>query len=156
MLHFLFNSCLLLLYLTQQNTFLQTRRIISYIVNRDVKILRKRKNYKEQAKKFIDDQLKDPQYFNKFGAVHDVKSVGTSGDMAAVSKHSKEISWKATSLPDGPMYQKRYQEYLDNLPKGPTEEELAQMEKERYEKEIWIKIQKMGKTLDGQPFTRNA
>ena len=122
-----------------------------YIVHRDVKILRKKKNFKKQSEDYINQQLKDADYIKKgLHKVHEVKTIGVDGDMADASKHAKEISWRATTQPDGPKYAKRYQEYLKGLPTGPSEEQLAEWERERYEKEIWVKIQKMGKTRDGK------
>ena len=121
----------------------------NYVVERDLKILREKESYPKRAREYVENRLKDEDYSSEFGQFFVTKNVGVSGDMQNASIIAKEISWRETAQPKGPKWETRYQRYLDSLPKGPTEEQLAQWAKERSDKNIWIRLQKMGKTRDG-------
>lgn len=112
--------------------------IANYIKERDIAILRKQKNYPDQVRKYYEKRQTDPEYRK----VSEVKTVGMNGRLVEVADKAIDISWKATSAPDGPRWKERYEAWLASLPKGPTEEEIARWAKEKDEKEMWVKIQK--------------
>ena len=126
-------------------------KIHEYIVQRDLEILRKKKNVKLQTQEFIKQRLTDPLYKE----VSSTKTLGINGKLSDVAIAASDVSWKATSQPDGPRWKQRYEAWLASLPKGPTEEEIARWAKEKDEKSMWVKIQK-GLVLEQHEVVRLA
>lgn len=62
------------------------------------------------------------------------------GDFREVIELSRETSWRSTSKPYGEIAHKRYLEYLANLPKGPTQEEIIAKQQKANDNELWEKI----------------
>lgn len=53
---------------------------------------------------------------------------------------TKDHSWQSTSKPYGEIAHKRYLEYLANLPKGPTWDEIQDRKQRAQDRELWDQI----------------
>jgi hypothetical protein len=120
----------------EENTH-DMEKIYEYQLEKDLqKIVQRKGTYKSRAEAYNRIRETDPEYQeialpDRFGAY---------GDFNSVDFKLKEHSWQSTSKPYGVIAHKRYLEYLANLPKGPTKDEVQDKVQRGMDRELWEKV----------------
>jgi hypothetical protein len=116
---------------------LDLEKIYRYQLELDIEKINKRKgNYEQRTASYLRIRQEDPEYQQ----VAVTPQIGSDGDFRNVLKYTKDISWQSTTRPYGEIAHKRHLEYLANLPKGPTEQEIKDRKQRQMDKELWEKI----------------
>lgn len=112
-------------------------KIYQFQLDKDIQKMVKRKGpYKKRADLFMDIRHTDPD----FRSVAVPPKLGSDGEFVELLAHTATKSWQATSKPYGEIAHKRYLEYLANLPKGPTLDEIQDRKQRSMDRELWEKI----------------
>jgi hypothetical protein len=114
-------------------------RVYQYMLNKDVKKLKERTktNYASRSKVYIDTRMKDPVYVD----MNKVPMVGLLGNVEEVAEMTHDTSWRATTKPQGILYNKRFVRWRDGLPEGPTAETIMKHRRVRESKLLWKQVQ---------------
>lgn len=121
----------------EEHSTYDTEKMYTYQLDRDIKkMVSKRGSYAQREKKFMDIRMIDSEY----AAFADTKPFGNDGNFVELQRKTIPISWTATCQPYGEIAHKRYLEYLANLPKGPTEEEIKDKQQRVMDQELWTKV----------------
>jgi hypothetical protein len=92
--------------------------------------------FQERNERFLRLRHRDPIYHE----IAKTPNAGSDGNFTDLLKYTAEDSWRLTSKPYGEIAHKRYLEYLANLPKGPTEEEIHDKEQRTRDRDLWKKV----------------
>lgn len=112
-------------------------KVYQFQLEKDLaKIRQARGPYKERNDLYTQLRHEDPLYHE----IAKTAPLGQDGDFNALLPYTKDESWKQTSKPYGEIAHKRYLEYLANLPKGPTDEEIKDKEQRQKDKDLWKKV----------------
>lgn len=112
-------------------------KIYNFQLEKDLKKLRERKgSYKARVEKFTRIRESDPAYRE----IAIPPSLGEKGNFNQVDVTMIDHSWQSTSKPYGVIAHKRYLEYLANLPKGPTKNEIDDKIQRNMDRELWAKV----------------
>ncbi len=113
-------------------------KIYNFLLYKDIAKLKKRKNnYQTKVDAFNEEKIKDPNFqpFLTKGLM------GKDCKTCEVSQLASEISWRETTMPDGPRFKERLDTYIKNLPKGPTEKQVYRQKVLEAEKYLWEIVQ---------------
>lgn len=122
--------------LGEENPF-DVQKIYQFQLDKDIKKMTAKKGrYKDRSKRFLDIRQMDEEY--KRIAVP--SEIATHGNFVEILQYTTEESWKATSRPYGEQAHKRYLDYIANIPKGPTDEEIRDKAQRAMDKELWDNI----------------
>lgn len=124
---------------------LDAEKIVSFQLDKDLpKIVAYHGSFEELNREYYLGEKVKKQLFEKMdmkitptGEVVGTKTLGANGNIVKVAKYTADISWRETTKPHGIIAEKRYQEYLRNLPKGPTEAELRAVQQKKNDEELW-------------------
>lgn len=112
-------------------------KMYKYQLERDIKkIVEKRGHFAMKNALFLEARQTDADY----AELANPKKVGEDGNFIALQNKAIPLSWMSTIRPYGEIAHKRYLEYLANLPKGPTEEEIKDKKQRQLDQELWTKI----------------
>lgn len=112
-------------------------KVYRFQLEKDIaKIKKSRGTFKERNKTYESIRQEDPEY-QKIAAP---TLVGANGEFSSLLPYTKEESWRSTSKPYGIIAHKRYLEWLANLPKGPTEEEVRDKIQRKNDQELWRQV----------------
>lgn len=112
-------------------------KMYQHQLNHDInKLVKIKGSYKQRSEKFNEIRQNDPDYA-KLAAT---KPLGETGNFVELLQYTSRPSWQLTSKPYGEIAHKRYLEYIANLPKGPTEEEIRDKEQRKLDQELWTKV----------------
>lgn len=112
-------------------------KIYRYQLEKDLKKMVERKGtYKSRADKFTRIRESDPEYRH----IAIAPTFGAEGNFIDINAQTKLHSWQSTSKPYGVIAHKRYLEYLANLPKGPTKDEVQDKLQRHMDRELWEKV----------------
>ncbi len=113
-------------------------KMYSFQLAKDEEKIRKVKgSYKSRNQMYLGIRESDPYY----RVVANVPKMGKEANFKELLQHTTESSWRSTSQPYGVIAHKRYLEYLTNLPKGPSEEEIRDKLQRKTDKDLWDNIQ---------------
>lgn len=112
-------------------------KIYQFQLEKDIKKLtQNRGKFQDRNNRFLEARRSDPDYCR-----HAVpQTVGSEGRFNELLHQTIPLSWQATSQPYGDIAHKRYLEYLANLPKGPSEEELRDRAQRQMDQDLWAQI----------------
>ncbi len=120
-----------------ENAF-DTNKLYGFQLNKDIKKIRQVKGtYKSRNKLYLDIRENDPY----FKAIASAPQIGKNANFRELLNQTVENSWRSTSQPYGVIAHKRYLEYLQNLPKGPSADEILDKLQRKTDTELWDKIQ---------------
>eukprot|EP01039_Chlorochromonas_danica_P003628 gene3628-3973_t len=112
-------------------------KIYRFQLEKDVKKLTKnRGKFQDRNNRFLEARRTDPEYC-RYAVPQTVASDGRFNELL---NQTIPLSWQATSQPYGEIAHKRYLEYLANLPKGPSEEELRDKAQRQMDQDLWAQI----------------
>jgi len=122
--------------LGEENAF-DTQKIYQFQLEKDIKKINAVKGpYKVRNQHFLDIRKTDEMYRK----VAVPAQIATHGNFVEILEYTTEESWKATSRPYGEQAHKRYLDYLINIPKGPSDEEVKDKLQRAMDKDLWDKI----------------
>lgn len=122
--------------LGDDNAF-DTQKIYQFQLEKDIKkLIAKKGYYQDRNKRFLEIRQMDEEY--KRIAVP--SAIATHGNFIEIQQYTGEESWKATTRPYGEQAHKRYLDYLANIPKGPSAEEVRDKQQRAMDKELWENI----------------
>jgi hypothetical protein len=116
---------------------LDLEKLYNFQLERDIsKLIEKKGSYRERKKNFLETRETDPFY----QSIAAPTNVGAKGQFTEINSYVVEESWRSSSQPYGIIAHKRYLEYIKNLPKGPSLEEIKDRTQRRMDKELWEKV----------------
>lgn len=122
--------------LGEENPF-DRQKIYNFQLEKDIKKLAAKKGpYKERVKRHLKIRQMDEDY--KRVAVP--SDIATHGNFIEILEYTTEESWKATTRPYGIQAHKRYLDYIANIPKGPTDEQIRDKQQRAMDKDLWDNI----------------
>lgn len=120
----------------EENPF-DVQKIYQFQLDKDIKKMTKQKGtYEQRNGRFLAIRAMDEEY--KRVAIP--AGIATHGNFKEILEYTTEESWKATSRPYGEQAHKRYLDYVANIPKGPSEEEVRDKLQRKMDKELWENI----------------
>lgn len=112
-------------------------KIYKFQLEKDLKkIVARKGTYRDHYNSYMQVRESDPTY----RSIGVPSTLGADGDFGSVIEQTKENSWQSTSKPYGVIAHKRYLEYLANLPKGPTKDEIQDKMQRSMDRELWEKV----------------
>lgn len=122
--------------LGEENPF-DRQKIYNFQLEKDIKKMTAKKGrYKDRNNRFLQIRKLDEDY--KRVAV--ASDIATHGNFIEILEYTAEESWKATTRPYGVQAHKRYLDYIANIPKGPTDEEIRDKQQRAMDKDLWDNI----------------
>eukprot|EP00597_Dinobryon_sp_UTEXLB2267_P007232 CAMPEP_0170095938 /NCGR_PEP_ID=MMETSP0019_2-20121128/28267_1 /TAXON_ID=98059 /ORGANISM="Dinobryon sp., Strain UTEXLB2267" /LENGTH=825 /DNA_ID=CAMNT_0010317791 /DNA_START=242 /DNA_END=2716 /DNA_ORIENTATION=+ len=117
-------------------------KIIQFQISKDIeKLIAAKGSYKERSEKYLSMR----QEHADFVEISAVPKMGMNGDFRQISRLTRDRSWRISSKPYGEIAHKRHLEYIANLPKGPTKDEVIAVQQRKIDEELWDKV-KYGRT----------
>lgn len=114
-----------------------TDKIKDFQMKKDIeKIKQVRGDFKKRNNLYLKIRETDPYY----RVVAQKKKLGRNAQFNDLLPYTVDASWRATSQPYGIIAEKRYQEYIANLPKGPSLEEVEDKLQRRTDHQLYRKI----------------
>jgi hypothetical protein len=121
-----------------EETSFDVDKLYGFQLEKDIKKIRTMKgSYEARNNMYLNIRATDPYY----QAVASVPQLGKRANFRDLLQHTTETSWRVTSQPYGVIAHKRYLEYLHNLPKGPSEDEVRDRLQRKTDNELWENIQ---------------
>lgn len=112
-------------------------KIYEFQLQRDIaKIKQSRGTYKERNNAFLHTRDKDP-FYHELAKKSDLAIDGKFNELL---EYTAEPSWKETSQPYGEIAHKRYIEYLNSIPPGPTPEMIQDVDQREQDNKLWKDI----------------
>lgn len=122
--------------LGEENAF-DIQKIYTFQLEKDIKKITAAKGqFKDRNNRFLEIRELDEGY--KQVAVP--SKIATHGNFLEILEYTTEESWKATSRPYGEQAHKRYLDYLMNIPKGPSEDEIRDKHQRALDQDLWDNI----------------
>ncbi len=116
---------------------LDLEKIYNFQLKKDLeKLVKVKGSYEERNSLYLSARETDPYY----QSIASVTEVGAKGKFSEINPYVAEEAWRSTSQPYGVIAHKRYLEYIKNLPKGPTLEEIKDRAQRTQDKELWEKV----------------
>lgn len=113
-------------------------KLYEFQLKKDIQKIRAVKGtYKSRNNLYLGIRQNDPYY----QAVASAPQSGKDGNFADLLHRTTDHSWRSTSQPYGIIAHKRYLEYLRNLPKGPSEDEIRDRLQRKTDNDLWEQIQ---------------
>lgn len=101
------------------------------------KLRSKKGSYASKALKFMMERYADPKFMSVAGST---SKVGIDCETEEVAQITREISWRATARPEGVIAAKRFQEWLNGTPAGPSQAFLKDKEQRKRDNALWENI----------------
>ena len=101
------------------------------------KIKTKKGSYASKALKFMMERYTDPKFMSVAAST---SKVGVDCQTEEVAQVTREISWRATARPEGVIAAKRFQEWLNGTPAGPSQAFLKDKEQRKRDIALWENI----------------
>ena len=113
------------------------QKIYNYQLSKDIEKIKTIKGkYVDRNNIFLSVRMEDPFY----EAVATYPKLAIDGDFIHLLPYTIEESWRSSSKPYGMIAHKRYLEYLANLPRGPTDEEIREAKQREVDSNLWKEI----------------
>lgn len=122
--------------LGEENPF-DVQKIYQFQLNKDIEKLTKQKGkYKDRNKRFLQIRTIDEEY--KRVAIP--SNIANNGQFNEILEFTIDETWKLSSRPYGEQAHKRYLDYIANIPKGPSHNEIQDKAQRKMDKELWNNI----------------
>lgn len=122
--------------LGEENAF-DIQKIYTFQLEKDIKKITVAKGqHKDRNQRFLKIRELDEAYQQ----VAVPSKIASDGNFLEILQYTTEESWKATSRPYGEQAHKRYLDYLMNIPKGPSEDEIIDKQQRAMDQELWGNI----------------
>ena len=117
---------------------LNAEKIYRYQLEIDMaKLVQKKGSYASRALSYMMQRYQDPKYNS---VAFSTSKIGVEGATEEVAQVTREISWRATARPEGVIAAKRFQEWLNGTPKGPSEAFVKDKEQRKQDNALWENI----------------